>query len=172
MELSDHHRRFFRNDQFLHAFLINVVFNGAIAWLLLRSHDRIPLWGDVAIGVDLLATGVLLPFLMCLIVSRVIAGQVASGKLPRLEPEQIAAYGLHRQPTWVRAIVLAVFGTLCGSLPLVVLLELANAQPVSVGGFIAFKALWAGGLAAMVSPPMAWWALSAASSPADEAEPA
>ena len=164
MELSPQHRRFFRNDQFLHAFAINFVFNGAIAWLLLRSLDTIPLWGDTSMGVDLLATGVLLPFLMCVIVSRVITGQVASGKLPPLAAEQIAATGLHQRPSWVRALVLVVFGTLCGSLPLVAILELSNAQPVPVNAFVVFKALWAGALAAMISPPLAWWALAAASS--------
>lgn len=163
MNLSDRHRRFLLVEQFVHAFAINVVFNGAIAWLILRGHDAIPLWGEGSMGPDLLATGVLLPLIMCLIVSRVIARQVAKGDLPPLPPEQIARRGLHHRPVFVRGLVLALFGTLFASAPLVVLLELADAQPVSLAAFVTFKALWAGGLAAMISPPMAWWALSAAS---------
>lgn len=162
MKLSDRHRQFFRNDQFLHAFGINVVINGVIAWAILREHETIPLWGDAAMGPDLLATGVLLPVFMTLIVSRIIGSQVASGKLPPLEREIIATHGLHQRSALVRGIVLALFATLCGSLPLVALLDLASAQPVSLAGFVAFKALWAGALAAIVSPPMAYWALAAA----------
>ena len=163
MELSDRHRQFFRNEQFLHAFGINVAINGAIAWGILREHETIPLWGDAAMGPDLLATGVLLPVLMTLIVSHLIGRQVASGALPPLDRQMVAARGLHRRPALVRGLVLAGFATLCGSLPLVAILDLASAQPVSLGGFVAFKALWAGALAAIVSPPMAWWALAAAS---------
>ena len=166
MNLSERHLHFFRHDQFLHAFAINVVMNGLFAWLILRGHEAVPLWGSGSIGVDLLATGVLLPVIMCLIVSRVIAGQVAKGKLPPLGPDQIPARGLHRRPTWLRALVLALWGTACGSLPLVALLTLADAQPVAMPAFVGFKALWAGALAALISPPLAWWALAAASSDA------
>ena len=166
MDLSDRHRHFFLMDQFVYAFGINVVINGVIAWLILRAHDTIPLWGDAAIAPDLLATGVLLPFLMCQIVSRVIVRQVASGKLPALDAAQVPARGLHRRSVHVRALVLAVFATICASAPLVVLLELASAQSVPVDAFVGFKAVWAGGLAAMISPPMAWWALASASQPA------
>ena len=162
MKLSDRHRQFFRNDQFLHAFGINVAFNGVIAWLILREHEAIPLWGEAAMAPDLLATGILLPVIMTLIVSRVIGGQVAKGTLPPLDREIIATHGLHQRPALVRGLVLALFATLCGSLPIVALLDLASAQPVSLWGFVTFKALWAGALAAIVSPPMAYWALAAA----------
>ena len=98
MELSEDHRRFFRNDQFIHAFVINAVLNGGIAWAILRSHETVPLWGEGAMGPDLIITGILLPLLMCLIVSKVITGQVASGKLPPLLQDQIASRGMHRRP--------------------------------------------------------------------------
>ncbi|MBB83732.1 MAG: hypothetical protein CL931_07975 [Deltaproteobacteria bacterium] len=163
MELSTRHRQFFRNDQFLHAFVINVIINGAIAWAILREHEVIPLWGESAMGPDLLATGVLLPVFMTLIVSRIITGQVAKGDLPPLDTTMITERGMHRRPVIVRAGLLALFATFCGSLPLVALLHLASAQPVSLGGFVTFKALWAGAMAALLSPPMAWWALATAS---------
>ena len=163
MDLSDAHRRFFMMDQFVVAFFVNVVINGVIAWLILREHAAIPLWGDASMGPDLLATGVLLPFLLCEIVSRVIARQVESGKLAPLEAQQIPERGLHRRSVHVRALVLFAFGTACFSAPLVVLLDLADAQPVGMGAFVAFKAVWAGLLAAMISPPTAWWALASAS---------
>jgi hypothetical protein len=44
------------------------------------------------------------------------------------------------------------------------LLDLAQASPVPLMSYIAFKAVWAGLFAMVVSPIIAWWALSAASS--------
>lgn len=163
MDLSDQHRRFLVMDQGVHTFAINTVLNGAIAWLILRGHEEVPLWGDAAMGPDLLATGVLLPLLMCQIVSRIIAKGVASGKIPPLEAQNISTRGMHRRSLLVRSLVLAVVATACASAPLVSLLHLANAQPVAFGSFVLFKALWAGLLAAMISPPMAFWAIAAAS---------
>ncbi len=163
MNLSEQHRKFFRNEQFIYAFLINVVINGAIAGLILRGNDQIPLWGDAAMAPDLLATGVLLPLLMTVIVSRVITGQVERGKLPPLTSELIPPRGLHQKSSVVRGLVLATFGTLCASVPLVVMLDLTQAQPIAYGTFVSFKALWGGALAAVLSPPLAWWALCAAS---------
>jgi len=163
MNLSDRHRRLLLVEQGSHALLINIVLNGVIAWALLRGNDVVPLWGDVSMGVDLLATGVLLPVGMCEIVSRIVAGQVRSGKLPALEPAQVSATGMHRRSIHLRALVLAVFGLVGISLPLVFLLDAANAQPVAFGSFIAFKAAWAGILAMILSPIVAWWALAGAS---------
>ena len=163
MELSERHRHFLFIEQGLHALGINVVINGAIAWLILRGHDSIPLWGESSMGVDLLATGVLLPFAMCQIVSRVIAKQVRDGKLPPLPAEQITTHGLHHRSIMIRSLILTLFGFVCGAAPVVALLTLADAGPVPVTAFVLWKAVWAGLLAMVVSPPIAWWALSAAS---------
>jgi len=163
MKLSDRHRRLLLVEQGSHALLINLVLNGVIAWALLRGNDVVPLWGEVSMGVDLLATGVLLPVGMCEIVSRIVASQVRSGKLPALERNQVAGNGMHRRSIHLRAFVLAIFGLVGVSLPLVFLLDAANAQPVPFNSFVAFKAAWAGILAMILSPIVAWWALSSAS---------
>ena len=126
MKLSDRHRRLLLVEQGSHALLINLVLNGVIAWALLRGNDVVPLWGEVSMGVDLLATGVLLPGGMCEIVSRIVASQVRSGKLPALERNQVAANGMHRRSIHLRAFVLAIFGLVGVSLPLVFLLDAAN----------------------------------------------
>jgi hypothetical protein len=163
IELSDRHRRFLRVDQGLVPAIFNVVINGAIAWALLRGHPEIPLWGETSVGVDLIATGFLLPFLTCLIVSRLIAGQVRSGRLPALESHQIASRGWHRRSSLRRGLLLGGVGVVFASAPVVAALEIAQAPPIALLPFVGFKAVWAGLLAGVLSPLIAWWALASAS---------
>ena len=115
-------------------------------------------------GVDLLATGFLLPFFTCIIVSRLTRGQVESGKLPPLEASQIRPLGIHERSSLVRGALIGVLGVIFAAAPLVALLDLAQAAPVPLISFVSFKAIWAGLFAMVVSPIIAWWALSAASS--------
>jgi hypothetical protein len=164
MHLSDRHRSFLIIEQSVFAGIINLVINAVIAWLLMRSLVEVPLWGETSMGADLLATGFILPFATCLIVSRLTRSQVESGKLPALEASQIRPLGFHRRSSLVRAILMGVVGVIFASAPLVVLLDLAQAAPVPLMSFVTFKAIWAGLFAMIVSPIIAWWALSAASS--------
>jgi hypothetical protein len=164
MHLSDRHRSFLIIEQSVFAGIINVVINAAFVWLLMRSLKEIPLWGDVSMGGDLLATGFLLPFFTCLVVSALTRRQVNSGKLPALEAGQIRPLGIHRRSSLFRATLMGVVGVIFFSGPLVVLLDLAQASPVPFLSFLYFKAIWAGIFAMIVSPVIAWWALSAASS--------
>jgi len=164
MHLSDRHRSFLIIEQSVFAGIINLVINAAIVWVLMRSLTKIPLWGETSMGGDLLATGFLLPFFTCVIVSRLTRGQVANGKLPALDPSQIRPLGIHRRSALVRAILVGVVGVVFFSAPIVILLDLASAQPVPFTSFLIFKAIWAGLFAMMISPIIAWWALAAASS--------
>ena len=111
MRLSDRHRRFLLVEQGLHPFLLNVVINGLIAWLILRSQPAVPLWGDASMGIDLIATGILLPVLVCQIVSRVIDRQVRGEKVPPLETAVIPATGLHHRSITARSGLLALAAT-------------------------------------------------------------
>ncbi|MFK7896119.1 MAG: hypothetical protein AB8G23_09805 [Myxococcota bacterium] len=163
MVLSEQHRHFLRVEQCIHPFLFNFVINGVIAWLVTRSHETLPLWGEGGIGVDLIATSILLPLLTAIIVSRVIRGQINKGKIARLDPAKIETRGLHHRPAWIRGLVLAAAVLAFAGGPLVLLLHLAQAQPVDTLSFVGFKALWAGGVAMLISPIIAWWALCAAS---------
>lgn len=166
MDLSEPHRRLLIVEQCIGAGIVNVLINAAFVWFLMGSLSRVPLWGDPSMGVDLLATGFILPFATCAIVSRVIRGQVKSGKLARLDPAQIAIRGLHRKSILVRGLLMGAAGLIFAATPLVALLDLAQAQPVSFVSFLVYKSIWAGLFAMVVSPFIAWWALVAASSEA------
>lgn len=143
------------------AALINVVLNAAIAWLLFRRNASLALWGEAGVGGDLLITGFLLPFAICAINSTIIPRQIAKGKVARLDPPLPAGGRLADAPKLVRALVLGASGVVLAAAPLVWLL--GGVEPFSVWAFVGIKGLWAGVLAALVSPIVAWWALLRAS---------
>jgi len=62
-----------------------------------------------------------------------------------------------------RGLALGAAGVVFGALPLVWALQLAQAQPLAVSAFVAFKAVWAALLALVVTPVVGWWALANAS---------
>jgi Fe2+ transport system protein B len=163
VELSDRHRRFLVIEQAAIPSVFNFVLNGLIAWALFHSATDVPLWGESSIGVDLLATAFLLPFLTCVIVSGVVARHVRSGKVPPLPPGQLPHSRWFQRSSSTRGLLLGAGGVLFGAVPLVWALSLGQAQPFSVPSFVAFKAVWAAMLAFMVTPVVGWWALAHAS---------
>jgi hypothetical protein len=81
--MSARHLRFLLLEQGIGAAVVNSLLNGAIAWLLFRSLERVPLWGQQSIAGDTLATCFFLPLIPTLIVTplvrrRVLAGTVAA----------------------------------------------------------------------------------------------
>lgn len=163
MGLSDRHRRFLVVEQGLVPTLFNFVLNGAIAWALFRSATAVPLWGESSIGVDLLATGFLLPFLTCVIVSSLVVRHVRTGKVPPLPSAQLPHSRWFQRSSSTRGLLLGAAGVLFGAVPVVWALSLGRAQPFSVFSFVVFKAVWAAMLALMITPVVGWWALASAS---------
>jgi sterol desaturase/sphingolipid hydroxylase (fatty acid hydroxylase superfamily) len=163
MMLSERHRRFLLIEQGIVPMGINLVLNGLIAWALFRSATAVPLWGESSIGVDLMVTAFLLPFLTCVIVSALVARQVDSGKVPRLPRDQFPHSRWFRRSSYARGLFLGVAGVLFAAIPVVWALDLGQAQPFSVPSFVAFKAVWAAMLALVVTPFVGWWALASAS---------
>lgn len=163
MRLSAAHRRFLLVDQGAVPALFNLVLNGAIAWLLFRTASEIPLWGESSAGVDLLATGFLLPFLTCLIVSPLVLRQVRAGTLPALPANALPVAGWSGRSPLVRGVALGAAGVALAATPTVFGLALLGPQPLEPWPFIGFKALWAALLAAAVTPLIGWWALAQAS---------
>ena len=164
MELSKQHRRFLLIEQGAVPTAFNFVINGFIAWALFRSAAAVPLWGESSVGVDLLITAFLLPFLTCVIVSALVARQVRSGKVPPLPSGQLPLSRWFQRSALMRGLLLGAAGVLFCGVPVVWALSLGQAQPIAVTSFVAFKAVWAAMLAFMVTPVVGWWALASASS--------
>jgi hypothetical protein len=163
MALSQRHQHFLLVEQGAVPTVFNFALNGAIAWALFRSAGAVPLWGESSLGVDLLATAFLLPFLTCVIVSAIVAKHVRDGKVPPLAAEQLPNTRWYEGSAWRRGLLLGVAGVVFGALPLVWALHIASAQPLAVPAFVAFKATWAAMLALLFTPVVGWWALANAS---------
>jgi len=163
MPLSDRHRRFLWIEQGVIPGVFNLVLNGAIGWALFRSLQAVPLWGQSSVGVDLLATAFLLPFLTCLIVSALVARDVRAGRVPPLPAAQLPHSQWFRRSVSARGLLLGLSGVLFGAAPVVWALTLGQAEPIPFSSFVMFKAVWAALLALLVTPLIGWWALASAS---------
>jgi hypothetical protein len=161
--LSPEHRKLLVIDQGVVAFVINLVLNGGIGWLIFRSAAEVPVWGESSAGGDLLVTALLLPLLTAVIVSKLVAGQVESGKLPPLASHQIPDSGFSLRPSAIRGFALGGMAIVLAALPVVAALSLSASTGFASSDFIGFKAVWGGLLGASVSPVIAWWALADAS---------
>ncbi len=141
------------------ALIINVFANAAIGWLILKEHSALTLWGDTGIGLDLLATAFLLPFLSCLILSPILSKQIREGKVEALEPEQIEEKGWHLRPVFIRGIFLDLLGVLLAAAPILLIFKLSGILPIGLWTYVWFKGIWAGLLAGIVTPFIAYWVM-------------
>ncbi|HVN38987.1 MAG TPA: hypothetical protein VMW19_12540 [Myxococcota bacterium] len=163
MALSAAHRRLLLVDNGVGAAAFNFALNGAIAWLLFRSVTHVPLWGGSSVAGDTLVTAFLLPFLTCLIVTRLVARQVAEGRIPRLSEADRTPSSWSRRSPLSRGALLGAASVVLAALPVVAALALSGSAGLALWSFIGFKAAFAACLAAIVTPLVAWWALLRAS---------
>ena len=156
------HRRYVLVEQGVGSAIFNLLLNGAIAWFMTRSLERVPLWGaQTSIAGDTIGTTFLLPFFTCLIVTRLARGRVTSGRLPPVSWRRDSHAALGRLParTLPRALVLGL-ATLIAVAPVAVWALMAlEVNDLAVWHFITFKALFAAVLAAIVTPIVALGAL-------------
>lgn len=163
--LSDEHRRFLWLEQGLIPALFNFVINGGLAWLLVGELVLLPLWGEPSIGADLLATGFLLPFLTCAIVTVLVRRKVqAGGQAPLEKPDGMLGW-LAGQGLWMRSLWLGLIGIAMAALTIWLL---THWQPQGMEGehFSLFKAAWAAVVAALLTPLIGYLALVVSQKPA------
>ncbi|MEM7554406.1 MAG: hypothetical protein AAF378_09960 [Cyanobacteria bacterium P01_A01_bin.84] len=162
--MSNQHRRFLLIGQSGVQGVLNFLENGLIVWFIHGSSNTIAIWdGTGGIVLDLLLTGLLLPFFICVIISPIVAFQVRSGKVLPLPPEQFVHSRWFRRASWMRGLFLGVVGVIFGALPVVSALILAEAESFPMLSYMLFKAVWAAILASLVAPIIGWWALANAS---------
>jgi hypothetical protein len=156
------HRRLLFAEHLAGAAVVNLVINAGLAWLTFPV-TRMPLWGMTSIAGDTLCTGFLLPMLTCLIVGRITRHRVERGHLRALPASETAESFWTSTPTVRRGAVLGILGVAFAALPVVAALHLAGVAEMSRVPFVGFKAGFAVGLGAVLTPPIAWWALVRAS---------
>jgi hypothetical protein len=138
----------------------NTFFNGLIAWLLLKSGPALG-WGNFS-G-DIIATALILPFIVALIVIPLQRGKMNKGKL---DPISLGAGSFmqslaDRFPASVfkSALLFGLLG-MCVIAPLTLLgFYLLGVQQVAPVHYAIFKGLWAGLMAGLLVIPMVLCAL-------------
>ncbi|MEP5764000.1 MAG: hypothetical protein ABJ308_05380 [Halieaceae bacterium] len=138
--------------------LSNAFFNGVIAWLLLKGGSNLTLAGEHSYAVDILATAFILPFIVTLIVIPLNQRKQAAGKIPavRLDQGHWLEAGVLCFPAslGMRALYFGFFSMLIFS-PLTLLpLWLLGLHEFTPAAYAAFKGVWAGAMAAALTPPM------------------
>ncbi len=163
MALSPAHRRFLIVDELVGSTIVNFVVNGALAWLLFRSATSVPLFGRSSIASDTLATAFILPLLTSLIVTPLVRIQVARGLLPPLAPAAMRPTAWARRSRLKRGAIVGAAAVALVATPVVILFALVGPAQLPITRFIWFKASFAAGLGALVTPLIGWWALGDAS---------
>jgi len=143
----------------------NTLFNGLIAWLLLRGGPALGWSGPGNFVVDLLATGFLLPFIVALIVIPLQRRKLAAGALPpmSLGADSALQRWVDRMPvgTFGNALLFGLAGALLVTPPTLALLYFAGIQSIDATPYALFKGVWAGLLAALLVLPIVLVALRA-----------
>jgi len=150
--------------------LSNTVFNGFFAWLLLRDGPALGWAGESSFVVDVIATALLLPFIVALIVMPLQRGKLNRGKLPVicLGPGSALQSIADRLPvsSFKSALLFGLFGMVVIA-PLTLLgfylLGIEQVQPIA---YAVFKGIWAGLMAAVLVIPMILVALRGPAEPA------
>src|SRR5262250_3302173 len=161
--MSRHHLRFLLLEQGVGSAVFNFLLNGAIAWLLFRSLERVPLWGQQSIAGDTIGTCFFLPFFTALIVTPLVRRRVQAGSIAALEwsRETHPILGWLPEGTGKRAVVLgAICALVVGPLSVWALSRLDVAE-LRFWPFIGFKAAFAAVLALVVTPVISVWAMTA-----------
>jgi hypothetical protein len=155
--MSPRHRSYLLIEQGIGSGIFNVLLNAGIAWLMFRGMATVPLWGDQSIAGDTIGTAFFLPLLTTLIASRIVYGHVRKGHVPAW-PDDAARWV--PRPLWLRGFVFGVVCALVVGWPFTQALAASGVDGMSLGGFVTFKALFAGVLATFVTPVVAWAALA------------
>jgi hypothetical protein len=156
------HRRFLLVDQSLVPFAFNFVLNGAIAYALFRSAESVPFVGASSIVGDTVITSFMLPFATCLIVTGLIHKQVAAGKVLALAQSPGGGLGgfFAARGKALRGALLGLAAIALFAAPALFAFSAAGVEQLPRDSFLWFKAGYAGAVAAIVQPAIAWLALA------------
>ncbi len=159
--MSEEHRRYLIVEQGVGAFIVNLVLNGLIAFALFRHLATVPLWGDESIAGDTFATSFLLPLITSLIVTGLARREVTRGRFPTPDWRRASHPVLGRLPSgrFLRGLVLGLVCLVVCAPPTLTLLGAVGLDSMRFWPFIAFKAVYAGLLGALVTPLIALCAL-------------
>ena len=136
----------------------NAVFNGLIAWLMLRNGPPMRWAGEHSFAVDIAATALLLPGIVALIVIPLQRRKLLTGRLRSIDlgPDSPVQALANRLPpsTPLNALAFGLLGLVVIA-PLTLLgFYLLGVQQVEPLHYALFKGVWAGLMAAVLVVPM------------------
>ncbi|MCB1731526.1 MAG: hypothetical protein KDI21_13700 [Halieaceae bacterium] len=147
----------------------NMIFNGLIAWLLMKSGPALAWGGDHSFAVDVIATGLLLPFIVALIVIPLQRGKLNKGKLQPIDlgKSSFMQRAADKLPasTFKSALLFGLFGMFVIAPLTLAGFYLVGVEQVSPLHYSLFKGIWAGLMAAVLVVPMVLLALRPAATP-------
>lgn len=155
--MADHGKSHLRHEVLVGG-ISNTIFNGIIAWLLLRNGPSLAWGGEHSFVVDVIATALLLPLIVALIVIPLQRGKLNKGKLQaiNLGPQSAVQSLADRFPpsTFKSALLFGLIG-MCLIAPLTLLgFYVLGIQAVPPLHYAIFKGLWAGLMAGVLVIPM------------------
>jgi hypothetical protein len=163
-DLPEEHRRWMFVNAVLIAAVVNGVLSALIAWLGTMDQDQIPLWAtplkDTSTEVDTIGTFFILPFLTTLVITSVIWHELRAGRLMRLDHPSPALARRLPETRLRRGLVIGAIVTLVLAPPAVLILALIDFSGLSQGEFVLYKAILGIVLGAVVTPPIARFAMA------------
>ncbi len=142
--------------------VLNLLINAAIAWVMFRGATTVPMWGEQSIGADTIGTTFFLPFLTCLIGTRIVRAQVRSGRVPAFADVPTLVVRLPRG-TAARGAMLGALSVAVVGVPAAIALSGLGVTEMRFWPFVGFKAIFAALLATVVTPVIALYALASPS---------
>jgi hypothetical protein len=146
----------------------NTVFNGLIAWWLLKDGSALTWSGSSSFVVDIFATAFILPFIVALIVIPIHKRKLAKETIAAMDfgPGSRLQSWVNRLPTSTmgNAFWFGIAGMCLFAPPPLVGFFLAGVEQIAPLHYAIFKGLWAGLMAATLVVPMV---ISALRSPLD-----
>ena len=143
--------------------LSNTVFNGGIAWWLLKGGPAMSWSGGSSFVVDIIATSFILPFIVALIVIPMHKRKLARGKISTMDfgPGSRVQGWVNRLPTstLANAFWFGLAGICLAAPPPLLAFYLAGVDQIVPLHYAIFKGLWAGAMAAILVLPMVMSAL-------------
>jgi hypothetical protein len=157
------HRRWVVVNALVVSAVVNLVLNGLIAWLSVRSQHVVPVWGMPAPGkanvlTDTVGTFFLLPLFTCAMCTTAVWAELRSGGLPRLEtlavPRRLA-HGRLRRGAVLGAATAAVLSPVA-----IAIFAATRLGSVTTTQFVLYKMVLGVGLGAVVTPMVALLAMA------------
>ncbi|MDE0952248.1 MAG: hypothetical protein OSA45_13330 [Halioglobus sp.] len=141
----------------------NAIFNGLSAWLLLKNGPDLRWSGDPSFVADVIATGLLLPLIVALIVIPLQRGKLRKGKLQTINLgassfiQSLA--NLFPTSAFKSASLFGLIGMLIIAPLTLTSFYLFGVEQASPQQYAIFKGVWAGLMAAVLVVPMVLIAL-------------